>query len=85
MDTRSTQRSRKAARPTRAADTVRRHREKMRAQGMRLVQYWVPDTSTPEFQAQARRQSLLASRKDRGGSILSELDEIVDDVTGWTP
>ena len=31
----------------------------MRAKGMKLVQYWVPDVTSPEFKAQARRDSLL--------------------------
>jgi hypothetical protein len=29
----------------------------MRAQGMKLVQYWVPDLNMPAFRAEARRQS----------------------------
>jgi hypothetical protein len=33
----------------------------MRARGFRLVQMWLPDTNTPEFAAEARRQSLIAN------------------------
>lgn len=33
----------------------------MRAKGLRLVQMWLPDTRTPEFAAEARRQSLRAN------------------------
>jgi len=33
----------------------------MRAKGMKLVQYWVPDVSSPSFKAEARRQSLLVA------------------------
>jgi len=33
------------------------HRERRRAQGMRLLQIWVPDTRTPEFATEARRQA----------------------------
>ena len=40
-------------------DKVRNHRARMRAKGMKLVQYWVPDVTSPEFKAQARRQSKL--------------------------
>jgi hypothetical protein len=32
--------------------TVRRHRARQRAQGLRPVQFWLPDTSTPEFAEQ---------------------------------
>lgn len=35
---------------------VARHRERMRAAGLRPVQFWVPDTRSPEFSAQVRRQ-----------------------------
>lgn len=36
---------------------VSEHRARLRAQGLRPVQFWVPDTRTPEFAAEARRQS----------------------------
>ena len=41
---------------------VRTHREKLRAQGLRPIQIWVPDVRSPEFAAEARRQSLLVSQ-----------------------
>jgi hypothetical protein len=31
----------------------------MRAKGMKLVQFWVPDTRSRAFKAEARRDSLL--------------------------
>ncbi len=40
-------------------ERVRAHRAKLRAQGLRPVQIWIPDTRTPEFAAEAHRQSLL--------------------------
>ena len=42
-------------------DKVRSHRERLRAQGLRPVQVWVPDTRTAKFAREARRQSLLAA------------------------
>ena len=45
-------------------DRVRAHRARMRAQGMRLVQMWVRDTRTPEFKAEAARQSRLVAAAD---------------------
>jgi len=39
-----------------ARERVRKHREALRAQGLRPVTRWVPDTRTPEFQAEYRRQ-----------------------------
>ncbi|WP_020178669.1 antitoxin MazE family protein [Methylopila sp. M107] len=38
---------------------VRDHRERLRAQGLRPIQIWVPDVRSQEFKAEARRQSLL--------------------------
>ncbi len=40
---------------------VRAHRERLRAQGLRPVQIWVPDVTAPEFAAEAHRQSALAA------------------------
>lgn len=36
---------------------VREHRRRLRAQGLRPVQIWVPDVRSPEFAAEAHRQS----------------------------
>ena len=40
-------------------DKVRSHRERLRAQGLRPVKVWIPDTRTAKFAREARRQSLL--------------------------
>jgi hypothetical protein len=42
---------------TNSRDKVRAHRERLRAQGLRPVQIWVPDVRTPAFIAAARKQS----------------------------
>lgn len=39
-------------------DRVRQHRERLRRQGLRPVQIWVPDVRAPEFIAEAHRQSI---------------------------
>lgn len=36
---------------------VRTYRDRLRAQGLRPVQIWVPDVRSPGFAAQAHRQS----------------------------
>ena len=41
---------------------VASHRAKLRAQGLRPIQIWVPDTRSPEFAKEARRQSRLVAR-----------------------
>lgn len=40
-------------------DKVRNHRQRLRDQGMRSIQIWVPDVRSPAFKAEARRQSRL--------------------------
>lgn len=40
---------------------VRRHRERLREQGLRPIQIWVPDVRAPSFKAEAHRQSLAAA------------------------
>jgi len=49
----------KGAKPTR--DKVRAHRQRLRRQGLRPIQIWVPDTRSPRFAAQASRQSRLVA------------------------
>ena len=38
-------------------EKVRAHRARLRRQGLRPVQIWLPDTRSPKFAAEARRQS----------------------------
>ena len=40
-------------------ERVREYRQRLRAQGLRPIQIWVPDVRAPEFVAGARRQSAL--------------------------
>ena len=42
-------------------DRVSAYRARMRAQGLRPVQIWVPDVRSPEFAAEAHRQSALVA------------------------
>jgi antidote-toxin recognition MazE-like antitoxin len=50
-----------------AQERVRQHRQRLRAQGLRPIQIWVPDVRAPEFAAEAHRQSaaIAASEQDR--------------------
>ncbi len=52
----------KASRKPSSREKVRAHRERLRAQGLRPIQIWVPDTRSPEFAADARRQSRLIAQ-----------------------
>jgi hypothetical protein len=60
-------------------DKVRAHRKRLREQGLRPIQIWVPDVRSPEFVKEARRQSLLVARSAR------EQDDqaFIDSVSDW--
>ncbi len=49
----------RGAKPTKMK--VREHRERLRAQGLRPIQIWVPDVRASSFKAEARRQSLAVA------------------------
>jgi len=55
-------RARAPAKLSRASEKMRTYRAKLRRQGLRPVQLWVPDTKAPGFADAIRRQSLLISR-----------------------
>jgi hypothetical protein len=58
---------------------VREHRQRLRAQGMRPIQIWVPDVRSPEFAAEARRQSRLVAQSPQE----TEIQDFIDSVFEW--
>jgi len=42
-------------------EKVQAHRDRLRAQGLRPIQIWVPDTRSPIFAEHAHRQSLAVA------------------------
>jgi len=60
-------------------DKVRAHRQRLRNQGLRPVQIWVPDVRSKAFGRAAHRQSLAVAR-----SRLAKADqEFVDAISAW--
>jgi hypothetical protein len=57
---------------------VREHRQRLRAQGMRPIQIWVPDVHSPEFAAEARRQSRLANASPEEAQIQAFIDSVYE-------
>jgi hypothetical protein len=47
----------RARKPMSSRQKVQAHRERLRVQGLRPIQVWVPDTRSPKFAAEASRQS----------------------------
>jgi hypothetical protein len=65
-----------------SGERVHRHREKLRAAGLRPIQIWVPDTRRPGFAGECRRQSRLLQDDQQEAETLSWL-EAIGDVEGW--
>jgi hypothetical protein len=65
-----------------SGERVHRHREKLRAAGLRPVQIWVPDTRRRGFAEECRRQSRLL-RDDRQEAETLNWLEAVADTDGW--
>ena len=64
--------------PQSSRDRVRAYRERLRKQGLRPIQLWVPDTRSPDFAAEAHRQSLLAARSRHAEADQAFVDSISD-------
>jgi len=60
-------------------ERVAAHRDRLRKQGLRPIQIWVPDVNSPEFQAEARRQSLAVAQSPHA----QEDQEFVDAISDW--
>ncbi len=59
---------------------MREHRERLRRQGLRPIQIWVPDVRALSFRAEAHRQSLIVA------SAAGEAEDqaFVDAITDWS-
>jgi hypothetical protein len=58
---------------------VQKHRERLRAQGLRPIQIWVPDVHSPAFRAAARRQSKAVA----GSSQDKDDQAFIDSVSSF--
>lgn len=64
---------------TTSRDKVRAHRARLRKQGLRPVQFWIPDMNSSAFIKEARRQSLIVAN-----SAYAEDDQsFVDAISEW--
>jgi hypothetical protein len=77
--TRSSKTRPQKKKPKTSREKVAAHRAKLRAQGLRPIQIWVPDVRSPEFAAEARRQMRLVARSKQA----KEDQDFVDAVTDW--
>jgi hypothetical protein len=68
----------RASAVTSSREKVRAHRARLREQGLRPIQIWVPDTRLPSFRAEARRQSRLVSRLPGEDDVMAFIESVSD-------
>ena len=61
-------------------ERVSAYRARMRAQGLRPVQIWVPDVRSPAFAAEAHRQSAIVAA---AGQTSDDMDFVEAVSDGW--
>jgi len=71
-------RNSKAAKKS-SRDKVRAYRDRMRRQGLRPIQIWVPDVRSPEFAKEAHRQSLAVAKSPHA----KEDQDFIDAISDW--
>ena len=60
-------------------EKVEAHRRRLRRQGLRPIQIWVPDVRSKAFAAEARRQSRLVARSRQD----ADDQDFVDSISEW--
>jgi hypothetical protein len=56
----------------------------MKTRGLRQVNLWLPDTRSPTFKKECRRQSLVVAAAERGEPLDALLNRAARTVEGWT-
>jgi len=67
------------SRPKPSRVKVREYRERLRSQGLRPIQIWVPDVRAPSFRSEAHRQSLAVATSAHA----REDQAFIDAVSDW--
>jgi Protein of unknown function (DUF3018) len=67
------------SKPKPSRTKVREHRERLRSQGLRPIQIWVPDVRAPSFRSEAHRQSLAVA----ASAHAREDQAFIDAVSDW--
>jgi hypothetical protein len=57
---------------------VRDYRERLRKQGLRPIQIWVPDVRSPSFRSEAHRQSMAVSASSHARDDQAFIDAVTD-------
>jgi hypothetical protein len=64
--------------PKASRDKVRAHRTRLRRQGLRPLQIWVPDMRSPAFATEAHRQSLAVANSPQAREDQNFIDAVAD-------
>jgi hypothetical protein len=59
-------------------EKVRAHRARLRRQGLRPIQIWVPDVRSSEFREQAHQQSLAVAKSQHEEGDQAFIDAVSD-------
>lgn len=68
--------------PKTAQQRMQARRRRLRAQGLRPIQHWVPDLRDPKVKAQIRKEAALLAEHPEN----DEIDRWIEanaDLTGW--
>jgi hypothetical protein len=57
---------------------VQEHRKRLRVQGLRPIQIWVPDVRSGVFRAEAHRQSLMVAASPDAAMDQAFIDAVAD-------
>jgi hypothetical protein len=68
--------------PKTAKERMSARRKRLRAQGLRPVQFWVPDLRNPRVRADLRRQGRLLAKHPENAEVDAWI-EAVSDFSGW--
>jgi hypothetical protein len=64
----------------RRKDKVRARRERLRRQGLRPIQIWIPDIRSPSFKTKAHRPSLAVARSSQAAADRT----LIDAISEWS-
>jgi hypothetical protein len=67
---------REIPKPATVAERVRDHRRRLRAQGLRPIQIWVPDIRSPQFTQQAHQQSMAVADSSHAADDQAFIDAL---------
>ncbi len=64
--------------PKSSKEKVRAHRERLRRQGLRPIQIWVPDVRSAAFRREARRQARAVARSRQARDDQAFIDALAE-------